>query len=143
MNKESFKFLAYILFAYILAATLFFGAAVISRVVQAAESPPLVMQAAKTPPLVEDVGPPVLNRTPSTRCGTYVFMEADLFNHGFVMLGSGIVNPELDRWVLFQQIEGDDPLLWVILIYINKDYQGFTAGSACEIIVGRAWVRVE
>jgi len=49
----------------------------------------------------------------------------------------------MDRWVLFQQVEGDDPLLWVILIYINKEYQGLAAGSACEIIVGRAWVRVE
>jgi hypothetical protein len=77
------------------------------------------------------------------KCGTYVFMEADLFSHGFIMLGSGVVNPEMDRWVLFQQVEGDDPLLWVILIYINEDYQGLTAGSACEIIVGRAWVRVE
>ena len=57
------------------------------------------------------------------------------------MLGSGIVNAELDRWVLFQQIEGADPLLWIILIYINEEYAGLHAGSACEIIVGQAWVR--
>ena len=133
MSKETLKFLAYILLACILVITLLFGAAVVSKVVQAAE----------TPPLVEDDGPPVQNRAPPMRCGTYIFMEADLFNNGFIMLGSGIVNREMDRWVLFQQVRGDDPLLWVILIYINKEYQGLAAGSACEIIVGRAWVRVE
>ena len=133
MSKVTLKFFAYILLVCILAVALFFGAAVVSKAVRAAE----------TPPLVEDVGPPVLNKAPSMKCGTYVFMEADLFKHGFVMLGSGIVNAELDRWVLFQQMRGDDPLLWVILIYINEEYQGLTAGSACEIIVGQAWVRVE
>ena len=133
MSKVTLKFFARILLVCILAVALLFGAAVVSKVVRAADAPPLV----------EDVGPPVQNRTSPLRCGPYVFMEADLFRQGFVMLGSGIVNPELDRWVLFQQIEGDGPLLWVILIYINKEYQGLTAGSACEIIVGRAWVRVE
>ena len=133
MSKVTLRFFAYILLVCILVVTLLFGAAVVSKAVRAAE----------TPPLVEDVGPPVLNKAPSMKCGTYVFMEADLFKHGFVMLGSGIVNAELDRWVLFQQMRGDDPLLWVILIYINEEYQGLTAGSACEIIVGQAWVRVE
>ena len=133
MSKVTLKFFAYILLVCILVVTLLFGAAVVSKAVRAAE----------TPPLVEDVGPPVLNKAPPMKCGTYVFMERDLFNQGFVMLGSGIVNAELDRWVLFQQMRGDDPLLWVILIYINEEYQGLTAGSACEIIVGQAWVRVE
>jgi hypothetical protein len=133
MSKVTLKFFAYILLVCILAVALFFGAAVVSKVVRAADAPPLV----------EDVGPPVLNRAPPMRCGTYVFMEADLFKHGFILLGSGIVNPELDRWVLFQQVKGNDPLLWVILIYINEEYQGLTAGSACEIIVGQAWVRAE
>ena len=135
MNKGILKFLTYILLACIVATALLFGAAVVSKAVQAAEVPPS--------PLVEDVDPPVRNRTPPLRCGVYTFMEADLFNHGFVMLGSGIVNAELDRWVLFQQMEGNAPLLWVILIYINEEYQGLTAGSACEIIVGQAWVRAE
>ena len=133
MSKVTLKFFAYILLVCILVVTLFFGAAVVSKAVRAAE----------TPPLVEDVGPPVLNKAPPMKCGTYVFMERDLFNQGFVMLGSGIVNVEMDRWVLFQQMRGDDPLLWVILIYINEEYQGLTAGSACEIIVGQAWVRAE
>tara|TARA_Y100001951_G_C11283311_1_gene266897 strand:+ start:708 stop:1109 length:402 start_codon:yes stop_codon:yes gene_type:complete len=133
MSNVTLKFFARILLVCILAVALFFGAAVVSKVVRAADAPPLV----------EDVGPPVQNRTPPMKCGTYVFMEADLFRHGFVMLGSGIVNAELDRWVLFQQMEGNDPLLWIILIYINEEYQGLTAGSACEIIVGQAWVRVE
>ena len=135
MNKGILKFLTYILLACIVATALLFGAAVVSKAVQAAEVPPS--------PLVEDADPPVRNRTPPLRCGVYAFMEADLFNHGFVMLGSGIVNAELDRWVLFQQMEGNAPLLWVILIYINEEYQGLTAGSACEIIVGQAWVRAE
>ena len=133
MSKVTLRFFAYILLVCILVVTLFFGAAVVSKAVRAAE----------TPPLVEDVGPPVLNKAPPMKCGTYVFMERDLFNQGFVMLGSGIVNVEMDRWVLFQQMRGDDPLLWVILIYINEEYQGLTAGSACEIIVGQAWVRAE
>ena len=131
MSKVTLRFFAYILLVCILAVALFFGAAVVSKAVRAAE----------TPPLVEDVGPLVQDRTPPMKCGTYVFMERDLFNHGFVMLGSGIVNAELDRWVLFQQIEGADPLLWIILIYINEEYAGLHAGSACEIIVGQAWVR--
>jgi hypothetical protein len=131
-SKGTLKFLVYILLVCILATALLFSASVISKVVRAAE----------TPPLVKDDGPLVQNRAPM-KCGTYIFMEANLFNQGFIMLGSGIVNPEMDRWVLFQQVEGDDPLLWVILIYINKEYQGLAAGSACEIIVGRAWVRVE
>jgi len=136
MNKGILKFLTYILLACIVATALLFGAAVVSKAVQAAEVPPS--------PLFEDAAPPpVQDRTPPMRCGTYVFMEADLFRHGFVLLGSGLVNPELDRWVLFQQIEGNAPLLWVILIYINEEYQGLTAGSACEIIVGQAWVRAE
>jgi hypothetical protein len=133
MSKVTLRFFAYILLVCILVVTLLFGAAAVSKVVWAAE----------TPPLVEDVGPPVLNKAPPMKCGTYVFMERDLFNQGFVMLGSGIVNVEMDRWVLFQQMRGDDPLLWVILIYINEEYQGLTAGSACEIIVGQAWVRAE
>ena len=132
MSKGTLKFFARILLACILAVALLFAAAVVSKAVRAANAPPLV----------EDVGPPVQNRAPM-KCGTYIFMEADLFKHGFVMLGSGIVNPERDRWVLFQQVKGDDPLLWVILVYINKEYQGLAAGSACEIIVGRAWIRVE
>jgi len=133
MSRGIFKFLVCTLLACIVATALLFGASVISKVVRAAE----------TPPLVKDDGPIIQNRMPPMKCGTYVFMEADLFNQGFIMLGSGIVNPEMDRWVLFQQVEGDGPLLWVILIYINKEYQGLVAGSACEIIVGRAWVRVE
>ena len=133
MSKVTLRFFAYILLVCILVVTLLFGAAVVSKAVWAADAPSLV----------EDVGPPIQNRTPPMRCGTYVFMEADLFKHGFILLGSGIVNPELDRWVLFQQVKGNDPLLWVILIYINEEYQGLTAGSACEIIVGQAWVRAE
>ena len=135
MNKGILRFLTYVLLACIVATALLFGAAVVSKAVQAAEVPPS--------PLFEDADPPVQNRTSPMRCGTYVFMEADLLNHGFVMLGSGIVNAELDRWILFQQIEGADPLLWIILIYINEEYQGLHAGSACEIIVGQAWVRAE
>ena len=135
MNKGILKFLTYILLACIVATALLFGAAVVSKAVQAADAPPS--------PLVEDAAAPVQDRTPPMRCGTYVFMEADLLNHGFVKLGSGIVNAEQDRWILFQQIEGADPLLWIILIYINKEYQGLHAGSACEIIVGQAWVRAE
>ena len=133
MNKGILKFLTYVLLACIVATALLFGAAAVSKAVWAAD----------VPPVVEDDNPPVQNRTPPMRCGTYVFMEADLLNHGFVILGSGIVNTELDRWVLFQQMEGNDPLLWIILVYINEEYQGLHAGSACEIIVGQAWVRAE
>ena len=42
MNKETLKFFAYILLVCILAVALFFGAAVVSKVVRSAETPPLV-----------------------------------------------------------------------------------------------------
>ena len=75
------------------------------------------------------------------KCGVYAFMAAALTSYGYVLLGSGIVNEKDDRWILFQQTSGPLPHLFVILIYVNAPYQGLAQGSACEIIVGRDWIR--
>tara|TARA_R110000787_G_scaffold138627_1_gene252295 strand:- start:347 stop:757 length:411 start_codon:yes stop_codon:yes gene_type:complete len=111
------------------------GAGLASFLLQEAKS-------AETPDI--SAGVPVVEqppRTPPTKCGVYAFMSQSLLHAGYMLLGSGIVNQAGDRWVLFQQVEGDDPLLWVILIYLNAPYQGLDIGAACEIMVGRAWVR--
>ena len=63
-SKGTLKFLVYILLVCILATALLFSASVISKVVRAAE----------TPPLVEDDDLTIQNRTPPMKCGTYVFM---------------------------------------------------------------------
>jgi hypothetical protein len=74
-------------------------------------------------------------------CGTYTFMEADLYSQGFRVIGAGVVNGEGDRWVLFEQVVGIEPLKWVMLIYVNAEYNGLLPGAACEIIVGIDWQR--
>ena len=81
-------------------------------------------------------------------CGPYVMMEADLYALGYNVIGAGIVNNRGDKWILFQQIVGPEPLKWVILVYINEGYEGaaapaagFAAGTACEINVGINWNR--
>ena len=96
---------------------------------------------------VGNLNPPVeqpqqsQNRT-GPQCGPYTFMETDLYNLGYNVIGTGQVNNQGDRWILFQQIEGSEPLKWVVLIYINTSYEGprgLQAGTACEIIVGINW----
>ena len=75
-------------------------------------------------------------------CGPYVMMEADLYALGYNVIGTGIVNNRGDKWILFQQIVGPEPLKWVMLLYINEGYEyegGPPAGAACEIIVGINW----
>ena len=75
-------------------------------------------------------------------CGPYTFMETDLYAQGYNVIGTGQVNNQGDQWILFQQIEGPEPLKWVVLIYINTSYEGprgLQAGTACEIIVGINW----
>ena len=75
-------------------------------------------------------------------CGPYTFMETDLYNLGYNVIGTGQVNNQGDMWILFQQIVGPEPLKWVILIYITTEYEGGPpAGTACEIIVGINWNR--
>jgi len=83
------------------------------------------------------------NRT-GPQCGPYTFMETDLYNLGYNVIGSGQVNNQGDQWILFQQIKGPEPLKWVVLIYINTKFEGpggLPAGTACEIIVGINWNR--
>ena len=84
----------------------------------------------------------------SPQCGPYTFMETDLYNQGYNVIGAGQVNSQGDRWIMFQQIVGPKPLKWVILVYINEGYEGaaapaagFAAGTACEINVGINWNR--
>ena len=76
-------------------------------------------------------------------CGPYTFMETDLYAQGYNVIGTGQVNNQGDQWILFQQIVGPEPLKWVILIYINTEYEDegglILAGTACEIIVGINW----
>ena len=73
-------------------------------------------------------------------CGPYTFMETDLYAQGYNVIGTGQVNNQGDQWILFQQIEGPEPLKWVMLLYINAGYEdGPVAGTACEIIVGINW----
>ena len=75
-------------------------------------------------------------------CGPYTFMETDLYNLGYNVIGTGQVNGQGDQWILFQQIVGPEPLKWVILVYINEGYEGgLAAGTACEINVGINWNR--
>ena len=77
-------------------------------------------------------------------CGPYTFMETDLYAQGYNVIGTGQVNSQGDRWILFQQIVGPEPLKWVILLYINTKVEGpggLPAGTACEIIVGINWTR--
>jgi len=137
--RQKYKFLAYILLVCILAVTLLFGASIVSKMVRA--DVPLVP--AETLPAVAEAAPP--SRTPAMRCGTYVFMEKDLFQLGFIKLGEGLVIAQHDRWVLFQQVEGikSQAPMWVILVYVNQAYQGLPPGSACEIVAGRSWIRAD
>ena len=96
----------------------------------------------KNPPPAVDQ-PQSQDRT-GPQCGPYTFMESDLYNLGYNVIGTGQVNGQGDQWILFQQIVGPEPLKWVILVYINEGYEGaggFTAGTACEIIVGIDWTR--
>ena len=132
MSKAKIKFLPPMLLTFVLVTTLLFGASAVPKVVLAAETPDISAEN----PVVEQ--PP---RTPPTKCGVYAFMSQSLLHAGYMVLGSGTVNQQGDRWVLFQQVKGGDPLLWVILIYLNAPYQGLDIGSACEIMVGIAWVR--
>ena len=77
-------------------------------------------------------------------CGPYTFMETDLYNLGYNVIGTGQVNNQGDLWILFQQIAGQEPLKWVMLLYINEGYEyegGPPAGTACEINVGINWNR--
>ena len=98
---------------------------------------------------VGNLNPPVeqpqqsQNRT-GPQCGPYTFMETDLYNLGYNVIGTGQVNSQGDQWILFQQIVGPEPLKWVMLIYINTKFEGeggLPAGTACEIIVGINWNR--
>ena len=132
LSKTTLRIFGYLAFVLTLTVVLIFSAALLAKVVRAAPTPNISIN---SEPLVEQ------DRTPPMKCGVYTFMEQSLFASGYVRLGSGIVNDADDRWVLFQQIEGEPPLLWVILIYVSKPYQGLAPGSACEIMVGRAWVR--
>ena len=82
------------------------------------------------------------DRTGGPHCGPYAMMENDLYAQGYNVIGTGQVNSQGDQWILFQQIEGPEPLKWVVLIYINTSYEGprgLQAGTACEIIVGINW----
>ena len=75
-------------------------------------------------------------------CRSYTFMETDLYAQGYNVIGTGQVNNQGDQWILFQQIEGPEPLKWVMLLYINAGYEdGLVAGTGCEIIVGIDWNR--
>lgn len=112
------------------------GAALASFMLRAAH-------AAETPSasVVIPARPAEQPRTPETICGVYVFMAQSLLQNGYEKIGSGVVNPQLDRWVLFQQTSGPEPHLWVVLIWVTTEpYQGLEVGSACEIVVGRSWV---
>ena len=98
--------------------------------------------------LPSDKNPPVEQAQSQDRtgpvCGPYTFMETDLYAQGYNVIGTGQVNNQGDRWILFQQIAGQEPLKWVVLIYINTSYEGprgLQAGTACEIIVGINWTR--
>ena len=69
-------------------------------------------------------------RRPQNTLGEYDFRKAKLIYQ--------VVN----KWILFQQIVGPEPLKCVILLYINEGYEyegGPPAGAACEIIVGINW----
>ena len=96
----------------------------------------------KNPPVEQ---PQSQNRTGTgPQCGPYTFMETDLYNLGYNVIGTGQVNGQGDQWILFQQIKGPEPLKWVILLYINEGYEyegGPPAGTACEINVGINWNR--
>ena len=98
--------------------------------------------------LPSDNNPPVEQPQPQPQdrtgpiCGSYTFMETDLYAQGYNVIGTGQVNNQGDQWILFQQIVGPEPLKWVMLLYINTGYEGgLVAGTGCEIIVGINWKR--
>ena len=97
--------------------------------------------------LLSDINPPAEQPQQSQDrtgpvCRSYTFMETDLYALGYNVIGTGQVNNQGDKWILFQQITGPEPLKWVMLLYINAGYEdGPVAGTACEIIVGINWNR--